>query len=84
MPFSPSILPWWGWFLCALPLRFASWFFSTLYEEAKHSGRSSKSERAWERSLAAIFWIAAFLCAIVGLVMLFMWAFTTTAPTDTR
>ena len=74
MQFSPSILPWWGWLLCALLLRFASWFFSLLYEGSKYSGRSSRPERAGERTLAAIFLLAAFLCAIVGLVGFVKWA----------
>ena len=53
MSFSTYSVPWWGWLLCALPLWFASWVCSTLCEEAKYSGRSSKWESAWERTLAA-------------------------------
>lgn len=71
---SLNLLPWWGWLLCALVLRFVSWFFSTLYEGAKYSGQSSKSERAWERTLAAVFLIAALLCGIVGLAGFVKWA----------
>lgn len=74
MPPSLSILPWWGWFLCALILRFVSWFFSTLYEGAKYSGRSSKLERTSEQTLAAIFLIAALLCGVVGLAGFVKWA----------
>jgi len=74
MPSSLTILPWWGWFLCALALRFVSWLFSTLYEEAKYSGNSSRMERSSERTLAAIFLLAAFSCAFVGLVGFVKWA----------
>jgi len=74
MPSSLAILPWWGWFLSALALRFVSWLFSTLYEEAKYSGTSSRMERTSERTLAAIFLLAAFSCAFVGLVGFVKWA----------
>jgi hypothetical protein len=74
MPFSSSILPWWGWLLCAPPLALASWFFSMLYEGATCVDDSSKLERASEWTLAATFLIAAFLCALVGLVRFVKWA----------
>lgn len=74
MPPNLSILPWWGWLLCALVLRFVSWLFSTLYEEARYSGHSSKLERASERTLAAAFLITALLCGMVGLVGFVKWA----------
>jgi len=76
MPVSLSFLPWWGWFLCALLLRFASWFFSTLYEAARRSAHSSNWERAGERTLASVFLVAAFFCAIVGVVGLVAWVWT--------
>ena len=77
MSFSLNILPWWGWLLCALPLRLASWFFSSLYERARYWGHSSTTVRAWERILAVIFRVAAYLFAIVGLVgfVRWFWAF---------
>jgi len=74
MSFSASSVPWWGWLLCALPLWFVSWVCSTLYEEAKYSARSSRWERTWERTLAAVFRVAAFLCVLAGLVSFVKWA----------
>jgi ABC-type Fe3+-siderophore transport system permease subunit len=74
MPSTLSVLPWWGWFLCALAFRFVSWLFSTLYGEARYSGRSSKLERASERTLAAVFLITALLCGVVGLIGFVKWA----------
>jgi len=76
MPASLSILPWWGWLLCALLLRFASWFFSTLYEGAMRSAQSTKWERAGERTLATISLIAAFFCGFVGVVGFVAWVWT--------
>jgi uncharacterized membrane protein YsdA (DUF1294 family) len=73
MPVSLSFLAWWGWFLCALLLRFASWFFSTLYEAAKRSAHSTKWERAGERTLASVFLVAAFFCGIVGVLGFVGW-----------
>jgi len=73
MPSSLTILPWWGWLLCALALRFVSWLFSTLYEEAKYSGHSSTWERTSERTLAAVFLFAALSCGVIGLLGLVLW-----------
>jgi len=76
MPVSLSFLPWWGWLLCALLLRFASWFFSTLYEAARRSAHSTKWERGGERTLAVFSLIAAFFCGVVGVVGLVGWVWT--------
>jgi hypothetical protein len=74
MPSSLTILPWWGWLLCALALRFLSWLFSTLHEEARYSNHSSTWERTSERTLAAVFLLAALTCAVIGLVGFVLWA----------
>lgn len=72
MPFNPSDLPWWGWFLCSGALFFAAFVGFLLAEDAERDARPGLGFP--HRLFVAAFCIAGLLSGLLGAVRFVRWA----------
>jgi hypothetical protein len=71
---NASVMPWWGWLLCALFFWAAGVFGGWQYEGESYKASPSERSLAWLKITWYALWIIGGFCLLVGIVRLVKWA----------